>query len=195
MSLWKGNLSATYLWISYAMVQFTVYGIVKRWGQKFLDPMNKSYKTNDDKTSNAIKYNKLSVLYNTFILFLAGSTAGITATISTYPFDIMRTQFALQGKEKIHNNIKDFIYYTYKAKGIKGFFAGVAPAIIGIAPYMGLNFALYETFKLMMLPMENVISSKNSSTSVSMLRNSISGGLAGGVSKLLVYPLDTVKKR
>lgn len=24
-ALWKGNLSATYLWITYAMVQFTVY--------------------------------------------------------------------------------------------------------------------------------------------------------------------------
>ena len=25
-ALWKGNLSATYLWITYAIVQFTVYG-------------------------------------------------------------------------------------------------------------------------------------------------------------------------
>jgi solute carrier family 25 thiamine pyrophosphate transporter 19 len=25
-ALWKGNLSATYLWVSYAMVQFSVYG-------------------------------------------------------------------------------------------------------------------------------------------------------------------------
>jgi solute carrier family 25 thiamine pyrophosphate transporter 19 len=25
-ALWKGNLSATYLWISYAVVQFAVYG-------------------------------------------------------------------------------------------------------------------------------------------------------------------------
>ena len=28
LALWKGNLSATYLWISYAMVQFTVYRYV-----------------------------------------------------------------------------------------------------------------------------------------------------------------------
>lgn len=25
-ALWKGNLSATYLWITYAIVQFTAYG-------------------------------------------------------------------------------------------------------------------------------------------------------------------------
>ena len=26
LALWKGNLSATYLWITYALVQFTTYG-------------------------------------------------------------------------------------------------------------------------------------------------------------------------
>ena len=26
IALWKGNLSATYLWITYAMVQFTIFG-------------------------------------------------------------------------------------------------------------------------------------------------------------------------
>ena len=29
LALWKGNISATYLWISYAVVQFGVYGMFK----------------------------------------------------------------------------------------------------------------------------------------------------------------------
>ena len=28
-----------------------------------------------------------------------------------------------------------------------GFYAGLPAALVGITPYMGLNFALYETFK------------------------------------------------
>ena len=30
-SLWKGNLSATFLWVSYSMVQFGVYGVLEEW--------------------------------------------------------------------------------------------------------------------------------------------------------------------
>jgi solute carrier family 25 thiamine pyrophosphate transporter 19 len=65
------------------------------------------------------------------LLFLAGAGAGITATIATYPFDIMRTQFAIQGKEKLHKTMYSFIDYTLRTKGPQGFFAGVTPAVIG----------------------------------------------------------------
>ena len=37
-ALWKGNLSATYLWITYAIVQFSVYGILKRLSEKTAPP-------------------------------------------------------------------------------------------------------------------------------------------------------------
>ena len=102
-SLWKGNVSATYLWISYAMIQFSVYGILKSLGQSISNP----FENND--CNNIIGINKRKVqqnnsnnhnrFWNTFVLFLAGSGAGMTATALTYPFDIMRTQFAVQVKK------------------------------------------------------------------------------------------------
>lgn len=36
--LWKGNVAATYLWISYAMVQFGVYGFLKKSLETIPDP-------------------------------------------------------------------------------------------------------------------------------------------------------------
>ena len=36
--LWKGNVAATYLWISYAMVQFGVYGFLKNSLETIPDP-------------------------------------------------------------------------------------------------------------------------------------------------------------
>ncbi len=35
LSLWKGNLSATYLWVTYGMFQFTSYSALKQAGEAF----------------------------------------------------------------------------------------------------------------------------------------------------------------
>ena len=69
---------------------------------------------------------------------------------------------------------------------------------------MGLNFALYETFKsnleildnslhkLKFLPEKN---SENTSSGLKILGSGFCGALSGGISKFLVFPLDTIKKR
>ena len=43
LALWKGNLSATYLWITYAIVQFSVYGFLKRLSENIIDKENESH--------------------------------------------------------------------------------------------------------------------------------------------------------
>lgn len=96
-SLWKGNLSATYLWISYAMVQFSTYGLFKKWIALHESP-------------------KISSVSS----FIAGAGSGMTATLITYPLDIMRTQFVVQGKQKSFYSMKEFISYTYSKRGLKG---------------------------------------------------------------------------
>ena len=111
-SLWKGNMSATYLWISYAMIQFSVYGMLKSLGQSISNPFEKSRgiddlfaSSNKSNTKKLQQHSNQNRLWNTFVLFLAGAGAGMTATALTYPFDIMRTQFAVQVKIELHYNI------------------------------------------------------------------------------------------
>ena len=64
-ALWKGNLSATYLWITYGMAQFLLYGIFKSWGENQLNQMDL-----DSSTRN-------SAFLKTLTLFAAGATAGM----------------------------------------------------------------------------------------------------------------------
>ena len=54
------------------------------------------------------------------MLFMAGACAGMISTATTYPFDIMRTQFTVQGKEKLYPSMRSFISSTYKSKGLQG---------------------------------------------------------------------------
>jgi solute carrier family 25 thiamine pyrophosphate transporter 19 len=61
-------------------------------------------------------------------------------------------------------------------------FAGSGPAVLGIVPYMGLNFALYDY----LVRKGDRVNVRDAGTA---------GAISGGVSKLVVYPLDTMKKR
>lgn len=88
---------------------------------------------------------------------------------------------------------------------LPGFYAGLSPALVGITPYMGLNFALYESVKSFSESSFFQLNSKyqNSITDIggkneipkvegtlaSVLRKGLCGAVAGGTSKFIVYPL------
>jgi solute carrier family 25 thiamine pyrophosphate transporter 19 len=171
LSLWKGNLSASYLWVSYSMIQFASYGSILRLLE------NDSYKL------TLIRNGSSSSLHSLHIFF-AGGLSGLFATFFTYPFDIMRTQFSIQGTNKKFTSLITFISHIYVNRRVAGLYAGVSPALIGIFPYMGLNFTIYDKMKYLISKKDN-----------KYITNGISGAVAGGLSKFLVYPLDTIKKR
>jgi hypothetical protein len=140
----------------------------------------------------------------TFALFLCGAGAAILASTLTYPFDIMRTQFTIQGNTKIYPSLYSFVSTTMQKQGPRGFYAGLGPTLVGITPYIGLNFALYDTVKSFVdnsdreqAPAQGGGGGRQGSHHpfVTAVKKSLAGGFAGGASKLLVYPLDTVKRR
>ena len=98
-SLWKGNVSALYLWVSYSMIQFATYDVLKRFGETILDPFERRSDDTDSKKPpiySSTSKSQLSAFKRGVVLFVAGAGAGMIATATTYPFDITRTQFALQ---------------------------------------------------------------------------------------------------
>lgn len=78
-----------------------------------------------------------------------------------------------------------------------GFYAGLVPAMVGITPQMGLNFAFYETFRAIAMPEPAPLkqgqtqsgNNKKDSFGWATLKKGFCGGAAGGLSKLIVYPL------
>jgi len=162
---YRGNIPATYLWMGYAAVQFSAYEQISRSLHK-----NNRYYFNADGNNNN----------SGIIAFTSGASAGVIATICTYPLDLCRTNLAARADGP--QSMWSFALQMYQKQGIlRGFFAGIGPAIYGIIPYMGCNFLIYETF----------VKGERETASVA----GVAGAISGGVSKLLVYPLDTVKKR
>ena len=99
---------------------------LKRLGETHLEPILQSYFIKDTQSertralSSPPVSSRADKLSRALVLFLAGAGAGLTATTLTYPFDIMRTQFAVQGNNPLYPTMESFISSTYKAKGVKG---------------------------------------------------------------------------
>lgn len=209
-SLFRGNVAATYLWIGYAAVQFSLYARTSEFLTHFGNIPTPLLGGEHPKGPSAVMQNLMRDLGSSpaAVAFASGATAGVCATLATYPFDICRTTFAAQGlsgapPETMSNRfsssasaaaslvrsgmkppetIPEFARAMYRQSGVRGFFAGSHPAVVQIIPYMGINFALYDYFVRFM-------------DRRSVGNAGLAGMVAGGSSKLLVYPLDTVKKR
>lgn len=137
---------------------------------------------------------------------VAGGLAGTTSVVATYPLDLVRTRLAAQGHghEKRYRNILHAFQTILKNEGgiLSGcLYKGLPPTVMGIAPYIGLNFAVYETLKDLVLghfivmargvELKRMDKDKELPVSVRLL----CGGLAGAISQTITYPLDVVRRR
>ncbi|CAK0741604.1 hypothetical protein CVIRNUC_001337 [Coccomyxa viridis] len=103
---------------------------------------------------------------------VAGSAAGATAVMVTYPLDLVRTRLAY-GMESSNNSrveshsqasssgamqqssghirhrhtIRSVLASTVRSEGIPGLYKGIGPTLFGILPYAGLKFYVYQSLK------------------------------------------------
>ncbi|KAG7380904.1 hypothetical protein PHYPSEUDO_006674 [Phytophthora pseudosyringae] len=178
-SFWRGNLAASGLWVGYSALQFASYRVLTRcW----------------ERDGGSVALGVPAVVVSA----ANGAVAGVTATVVTYPLDLFRTAFASQGMPKRFPTMRSLVIHTWTTQGIRGFYSGLGATVFQIAPYMGLSFGIYSTM--------NEVSAKHRNKQeedepgawmplATALSYVGSGAVAGLVSKLAVYPLDTVKKR
>merc|ERR1712238_591672 len=127
----------------------------------------------------------------TYAAFASGAIAGVGATLVTYPLDVCRTVFAALPKSApgAPRSIVGFFLGSGGAGssfGLKRLYSGCVPAVLGIIPYMGLNFALYDRLTR---------STAEGGTGIGAMGAGTAGIISGGSSKIITYPLDTIKRR
>ncbi|KAF9092633.1 mitochondrial thiamine pyrophosphate transporter [Mortierella sp. AD031] len=227
--LWKGNMAAEYLYLTYGGIQFLAY----QQSKLFLS--NAAELSSAQRATLAQKYrNGVPVYIQVFTTvtqsssaqsFVSGATAGIMATACTYPFDLLRTRFAVQRDVKVYTGVPQAFRHIFRQEGVKGFYRGMAPALIQVIPYMGVMFGSYDTLKQLAAWLKSntsVLSSSSDSSAMAThnsktsfgstsdppttkkktlgqillgLEDMACGALSGVISKTAVYPLDLVRKR
>lgn len=78
--------------------------------------------------------------------FVAGACAGSISQTAIYPMEVLKTRLALR-KTGQYSSILDAAIKIGKTEGVRSFYRGYVPNIIGIIPYAGIDLAVYETLK------------------------------------------------
>ncbi|KXS09815.1 mitochondrial carrier [Gonapodya prolifera JEL478] len=186
---WKGNWAAEWLYLSYGAVQFMTFGVLK----ENMPSLNSS-------VLQPIGVNLPPDLQT----FVAGALAGTSATLATYPLDLLRTRFALQGSDMVYPSLTGAICTILQEEGIRGFYRGVAPSVVQIIPYMGCMFEVHARvggwIRATRRNVDNLDGDSRNATAwqVPWSRtwdDLVSGAIAGAISKIAVMPLDTTRKR
>jgi len=161
----RGNGSNVVRVVPYSAVQFATY----TWMKKLLGP-------------------ELSAQWEGRVF--SGMVAGVTSVACTYPLDLVRTRLSVQTaqiSQKIQRadiakppGLFQLVVKMYKTEGgLPSLYRGLVPTTLGIAPYVGINFAAYEYLKDSWLGGNSLIA----------------GALSGGFAQSLTYPFDILRRR
>jgi len=176
-AFWKGNAAAELMVVPYGAVSFLAYSSCKSWFPLVAHP-----------DSPFASYQHLSSL-------VAGSFAGLCATISTYPLDLLRTRFAAQQQHRVYCGLWHAASHIVEREGLGGLYTGITPTLIGIVPLMALQFGCYEAFKQAIRNAKAEPGVDPNSLPLTFMEQSLAGFSAGVISKFLTMPLDVIKKR
>ena len=132
---------------------------------------------------------------NAFHRLMCGAGAGIIAMSATYPLEMVRGRLTIlneaMGDRSPYRGILHAAVSIVRSEGPLALYKGWLPSVIGVVPYVGLNFAVYESLKRELLTVYSLESEKDLSI---WLRLSC-GGIAGSVGQTIAYPLDVVRRR
>lgn len=155
---WKGNLPQVIRIIPYSAVQLFAYETYK-----------KLFRGKDGELS---VWGRLS----------AGACAGMTSTLVTYPLDVLRLRLAV---EPGYRTMSQVALSMLREEGIASFYNGLGPSLIGIAPYIAVNFCVFDLVK------KSLPEKYQKRPETSLVTALVSATLA----TLTCYPLDTIRRQ
>lgn len=87
---------------------------------------------------------------HTFTNIVSGLIAGMIATATTHPTDVIKTRVQLPSGEKNPKKMMEVISKLAKEEGLRGFYSGFMPRLIRRPLLTALTWAIYEELKLFM---------------------------------------------
>lgn len=119
-----------------------------------------------------------------------GIAGGIGATF-VYPIDLVKTRMQNQrnGSVKLYANSIDCFKQVWRHEGFLGFYRGLGPQLIGVAPEKSIKLVTNEAVK------ELIFGDDGTGENITTLQEIIAGGSAGASQVIFTNPLEIVKIR
>nr|ACU20385.1 unknown [Glycine max] len=114
---------------------------------------------------------------------------------ATYPMDMVRGRITVQTEASPYQYRGMFhaLSTVLREEGARALYKGWLPSVIGVIPYVGLNFAVYESLKDYLIKSNPFDLVENSELSVTT--RLACGAAAGTVGQTVAYPLDVIRRR
>ncbi|KAG0038202.1 hypothetical protein BGZ82_000829 [Podila clonocystis] len=140
--------------------------------------------------------------------FLAGGIAGLVSQFSIYPLETIKTRIMASTGGKgastgvpVKLCIRTVAKEMWQRAGIRGFYRGLGPSLVGIFPYAAIDLSVFETLKFGYMRWKaGVQEGAAGSEEKSLERPSVfvllaCGTISGSVGATSVYPLSLVRTR
>ena len=149
-----------------------------------------------------------------------GVLAGLSATLVSYPLDVIRTNLAAQGTTvpcpgaprvrtrrtdaltpsrappgTPHRTMAEAVRFLTQTVGYGGFFRGITPTLISVLPYSAVQFYAFETLTRALMAQTSPARGAAGEGKPSVSVSGVCGLAAGALAQGCTHPLDVVKKR
>lgn len=123
----------------YSGLSPTLMGLLPNWAIYFA-----TYETLKNPMANLMGKPQTSPLVHTTCAMMAGATC----SLSTNPLWVVKTRLMTQNSTSHHQytGTMDAFKSIWKNEGVRGFYKGVIPSLIGVV-HVGIQFPLYERLK------------------------------------------------
>ncbi|QHO22426.1 mitochondrial adenine nucleotide transporter ADNT1-like isoform X2 [Arachis ipaensis] len=114
---------------------------------------------------------------------------------ATYPMDMVRGRITVQTKKSPYQyrGMLHDLSTVLREEGPRALYKGWLPSVIGVIPYVGLNFAVYESLKDWLIKSKPFGLAQDSELSVTT--RLACGAVAGTFGQTVAYPLDAIRRR
>ncbi|KAJ3332230.1 hypothetical protein HDU76_000875 [Blyttiomyces sp. JEL0837] len=135
--------------------------------------------------------------------FVAGGIAGLISQFAIYPIETLKTRIMSQIPHDIEPKtstsrftpisgnalFRQACSSLWRDGGIRSFYRGVTPALVGIVPYSGIDLCVFETLKVAYMAY------RGGQEPPSMMAVLCFGMVSGGTGACIMYPLSVVRTR
>ncbi|KAA8500065.1 Calcium-binding mitochondrial carrier protein SCaMC-1 [Porphyridium purpureum] len=116
---------------------------------------------------------------------LAGGLAGMSAALLCYPLETAKT--LLTAHPELYSSVFGTMAGVARTQGLPALYKGLAPTLVAMFPYVGLDLMVYEQLK--------IIYKRRFGREAGFMDMLVMGSIAGSVAQTVCHPLDVVRKR
>ncbi|KAJ7958762.1 adenine nucleotide transporter BT1, chloroplastic/mitochondrial-like [Quillaja saponaria] len=117
--------------------------------------------------------------------FVAGACAGVSATLCTYPLELLKTRLTVQ--RGVYDGLLDAFFKILREEGPAELYRGLAPSLIGVIPYSATNYFAYDTLRK---AYRKIFKQEK----IGNIETLLIGSAAGAISSSATFPLEVARK-